>query len=54
MVRAYEEASGNRLRVERLGSLDDLDRRIADLQTGGPPHPPLDLDALPGAQQTDS
>lgn len=35
IVRAYEEASGKELKVERLGSLDDLDRRIEELQQGG-------------------
>ena len=32
---AYEKASGQALRIERLGSLDDLDNRIAELQNGG-------------------
>jgi nucleoside-diphosphate-sugar epimerase len=36
IVAAYEKASGARLRVERLGSLDDLDARIAELRRGGP------------------
>lgn len=36
IVRAYEAGSGKELRVERLGSLADLDARIASLQEGGP------------------
>jgi nucleoside-diphosphate-sugar epimerase len=35
-VQAYEKASGKTLRVERLGSLQDLDNRIAELQNGDP------------------
>lgn len=35
VVQAYEEATGKTLNVERLGSLDDLDRRIDELQLGG-------------------
>lgn len=31
VVAAYEEASGSTLTVERLGSLEDLDARIAEL-----------------------
>lgn len=36
LVRAYEEASGKTLRIERLGSLDDLDARIDSLQKSQP------------------
>jgi hypothetical protein len=36
IVRAYESGTGKKLRVERLGSLEDLDARIAQLQQGGP------------------
>ncbi|WP_045746876.1 NmrA family NAD(P)-binding protein [Actinoplanes rectilineatus] len=36
IVSAYEKASGSTLRVERLGSLADLDSRIAEFQAGGP------------------
>ncbi len=36
IVQAYEKASGKKLRVQRLGSLEDLDGRIAELQNGGP------------------
>lgn len=36
IVRAYEAGSGRQLRVERLGSLDDLDAHIDQLQQGGP------------------
>lgn len=36
IVRAYESASGRKLRVERLGSLADLDARIDHLRTAEP------------------
>jgi len=36
IVESYEAASGRKLRVERLGSLDDLDHRIEELSKGGP------------------
>lgn len=36
IVGAYESGSGKKLRVERLGSLDDLDARIAQLQKADP------------------
>lgn len=36
LVRAYESASGKTLRVERLGSLADLDARIDALQRADP------------------
>jgi hypothetical protein len=36
LVRAYESGSGKKLRVERLGSLEDLDARIEQLQRAGP------------------
>jgi hypothetical protein len=36
IVRAYEQASGKTLRVERLGSLEDLDARIDQLTKAGP------------------
>jgi nucleoside-diphosphate-sugar epimerase len=36
IVRAYESGSGKKLRVQRLGSLEDLDARIAELQNAGP------------------
>lgn len=36
IVRAYESGSGARLRIERLGSLQDLDERIAQLQAEAP------------------
>lgn len=36
LVRAYESASGKRLTVERLGSLADLEAKIAKLQTEDP------------------
>ena len=36
VVRAYEAGSGKKLRVERLGSLEDLDARIAQLQKAEP------------------
>ncbi|MBP5935773.1 NmrA family NAD(P)-binding protein [Streptomyces acidiscabies] len=36
LVAAYEKATGTELRVERLGSLADLDDRITELQAGGP------------------
>jgi hypothetical protein len=36
IVRAYEAGSSKKLRVERLGSLDDLSARIDELQNGGP------------------
>jgi nucleoside-diphosphate-sugar epimerase len=35
-VEAYEAGSGRRLRVERLGSLEDLDSRIDALKQAGP------------------
>lgn len=35
LVHNFEEASGDTLKVERLGSLDDLDHRIDELQQGG-------------------
>ncbi|PUB27672.1 nucleoside-diphosphate-sugar epimerase [Promicromonospora sp. AC04] len=35
MVLAYEEASGTTLTVRRMGSLEDLDAQIAQLQEGG-------------------
>jgi NmrA-like family len=36
LVRAYESGSGKKLNVERLGSLEDLDARIQQLQKAGP------------------
>lgn len=36
LVGAFEEGSGRRLAVERLGSLEDLDARIAGLQRADP------------------
>ncbi len=36
IVRAYGSGSGKKLRVERLGSLEDLDARIEQLQKAGP------------------
>jgi hypothetical protein len=36
IVHAYESGSGRKLRVERLGSLADLDARIDQLQKAGP------------------
>lgn len=36
IVRAYEAGSGKTIRVERLGSLDDLDERIDQLQKANP------------------
>lgn len=36
IVRAYEQASGKTLRIERLGSLDDLDVRIDELANADP------------------
>lgn len=36
IVHAYESGSGKKLRVERLGSLEDLDARIGELQKAGP------------------
>jgi nucleoside-diphosphate-sugar epimerase len=36
IVRAYESASGKKLRVERLGSLADLDARIEQLRKSEP------------------
>lgn len=36
IVHAYESGSGKKLRVERLGSLDDLDARIDQLQKANP------------------
>ncbi len=36
LVRAYESGSGKKLRVERLGSLEDLDARIEQLKQAGP------------------
>ncbi|WNG54567.1 NAD(P)H-binding protein [Archangium gephyra] len=36
LVRAYEAGSGKKLRVERLGSLEELDARIAGLQKSNP------------------
>jgi hypothetical protein len=36
IVCAYESASGKKLHVERLGSLDDLDARIDQLKTTEP------------------
>jgi nucleoside-diphosphate-sugar epimerase len=36
VVRAYELGSGKKLRVERLGSLEDLDKRIDQLQKADP------------------
>ncbi len=35
IVRAYESGSGRKLSVERLGSLEDLDARIEQLQKAG-------------------
>ncbi len=35
IVHAYESGSGKKLRVERLGSLEDLDARIQELQKAG-------------------
>ncbi|MET9460030.1 NmrA family NAD(P)-binding protein [Streptomyces canus] len=35
-VEAYEKGTGQKLRKERLGSLDDLDRRIADMVESEP------------------
>ena len=36
LVQAYESGSGKKLRVERLGSLEDLDARIDQLQKAHP------------------
>ena len=36
LVRAYEPGSGKKLRVERLGSLEDLDAHIDQLKKAGP------------------
>ncbi len=36
LVRAYESGSGRKLRVERLGSLEDLDARIDHLRASEP------------------
>ncbi len=36
LVRAYESGSGKKLRVERLGSLEDLDARIDQLHRADP------------------
>ncbi|WP_437525385.1 NmrA family NAD(P)-binding protein [Sorangium sp. So ce726] len=36
LVHAYESGSGKKLRVERLGSLEELDARIDELQKAGP------------------
>jgi hypothetical protein len=36
IVRAYESGFGKKLRVERLGSLEDLDARIHELQKADP------------------
>ena len=36
IVEAYESASGKKLKVVRLGSLEDLDKRIEKLQKAGP------------------
>ena len=36
LVRAYEAGSGKKLRVERLGSLEDLDAHIDQLKKAGP------------------
>jgi hypothetical protein len=36
IVRAYEWGSGKKLRVERLGSLEDLDARIEALRKAAP------------------
>ena len=36
LVRAYESGSGKKLRVERLGSLEDLDARIDQLRMADP------------------
>ncbi|WP_045741930.1 NmrA family NAD(P)-binding protein [Actinoplanes rectilineatus] len=36
LVRAYEKASGKTLRIERLGSMEDLDARIAGLYGADP------------------
>lgn len=36
LVRAYESGSGKKLRVERLGSLEDLDARIDQLRKAEP------------------
>jgi hypothetical protein len=41
IVRAYQAGSGKLLRVERLGSLDDLSTRIEQLQKGGPVNFPV-------------
>lgn len=41
IVHAYETGSGKPLRVERLGSPDDLSARIEQLQKGGPTNFPL-------------
>jgi len=35
IVRAYESGSGKKLRVQRLGLLEDLDARIEQLQKEG-------------------
>ncbi|MFZ5556143.1 MAG: NmrA family NAD(P)-binding protein [Pseudomonadota bacterium] len=43
LVRAFEEGSGRRLAVERLGSLEDLDARIAELQRADPANVPAYL-----------
>ncbi len=36
LVRAYESGSGKKLRVERLGSLEDLDARIDQMKKAAP------------------
>lgn len=36
LVAAYEAASGKKLSIIRLGSIEDLDQRIAELVQGGP------------------
>ena len=36
IVRAYEAGSGKKLRIERLGSMEDLDARIDQLQKANP------------------
>jgi nucleoside-diphosphate-sugar epimerase len=36
IVAAYEAGSGKKLKVQTLGTLDDLDARIAELLKGGP------------------
>jgi hypothetical protein len=40
IVREYEAGSGKKLRIERLGSLEDLDARIDELQKAGPANLP--------------